>query len=224
MKERNLDKKAQGENSSSQNVKLSILKIIRRGARSGKAEVLLSNGSSFFVPRKMILQNDLKSGMTLTDLQAEELKIRSEYILAKKKALELLGSREHSVYQLKQKLLQRTFSLENVTRVLLELQEEGLLSNSRFIEVWTSSRLRRHPEGFRSLYAGLVKAGISSEEARNYLIPYLEELDMEDVLTRAAEKVMKKSNISKEKLIRTLINRGFEYSSIIKFVEQKYTE
>ncbi len=224
MKERNLDREAQGENSSSQNVKLSILKIIRRGARSGKAELLLSNGSSFFITQKMVFQNDLEPGMILSELQADELKIRAEYILAKKKALELLAAREHSVYQLKQKLVQRDFSLENINRVLPELQEEGALSNRRFMEVWLSSRLRRHPEGYRSLYVGLVKAGISSEEVENYLIPFLEELDMGKIFVRAAEKIMKKSNITREKMIRALKNRGFEYSLIIQFVEDHFPE
>ncbi len=218
-----MDKEAQGENSSSQNVKLSILKIIRRGARSGKAELLLSNGSSFFISQKMVLQNNLEAGISLSELQADELKIRAEYILAKKKALELLGSREHSVYQLKQKLIQREFSLENVNKILVELQEEGALSNFRFMEIWLSGRLRRHPEGYRSLFAGLVKAGISPEEVRSYLIPFLEELDIDTILSEAAEKIMRKSNITREKMIRALKNRGFEYSSIIKFVEEHFS-
>ncbi len=224
MKERNLDKEAQGENSSSQNVKLSILKIIRRGARSGKAELLLSNGSSFFISYKMVTQNGLEAGVVISELQADELKTGSDYIFAKKKALELLGFREHSVYQLKRKLAQREFAVDNINRVLVELQEEGSLSNSRFIEAWVSNRLRRNPEGYRSLYAGLVKAGIPSEEAKNYLIPFMEELDIDKILTRAAEKIMRKSNITRDKLISRLKNRGFEYSLIIRFVENNFSD
>jgi len=224
LKERNLDKEALEENFSSQNVKLSILKIIGRGARSGKAELLLSNGSSFFIPQKMVLQNDLEPGITLTEKQADELKSRAEYILAKKKALELLGLREHSVYRLKQKLIQREFSLEIINKVLPELQEEGFLSDKRFIEIWIRARLRRHPEGYRSLFAGLIKAGISSEEARLYLISFFEEHDIDEILTQAAEKIMKKSNINRDKLINKLKNRGFEYSSIIRYVNQYFPD
>ncbi len=223
MKERNLDKEAQEENSSSQNVKLSILRIIRRGARSGKAELLLSMGSSFFIPLKMVEQYNLESGMELSELQVEELKLQSDYILAKKKALDLLASREHSVYQLKQKLLQREFNLQTILKVLEELQIEGSLSNSRFIENWVSYRIRKHPEGYRSLFAGLLKAGISSEQANSYLLLFFEEFDVDEILYRAAEKMMKKSNITKEKLIRGLKNRGFEYSAIIRFIDQKFT-
>ncbi len=224
MKERNLDKEAHEENSSSQNVKLSILRIIRRGAQSSKTEVLLSNGSSFFIPPKIVLQNNLESGGELSELQVEELKLRSEYIFAKKKALDLLASREHSVYQLKQKLLKREFVLEIVNKVLEELQNEGALSNTRYIENWVYSRLRKHPEGYRSLFANLLRAGISSEEANNYLIPYFEELDVYEILDRAAEKMMKKNTMTKEKIIRGLKSRGFEYSDIIKFIDRYFSE
>ena len=172
-----MDKEAPGENSSSQNVKLS---------------------------------------------QIDELKSHAEYIFAKKKALELLGTREHSVYQLKQKLLIRNFGLQAVLRVLDELQDEGSLSNIRFIEAWVRSRLKKHPEGFRSLYAGLIKSGISSDEAGKYLVPFMEEIDLDQLLEEAAKKVLKKSDITKDKLVRGLKSRGFEDSSIIRFIESHY--
>lgn len=217
-----MDREAPGENSSSQNVKLSILKIIRRGARRGKIELLLSDGSSFFITDKMILLNNLESGTFLSEKQINEIKSHSEYIFAKKKALELLGFREHSVYQLKQKLLIRDFGLQVVLRVLDELQDEESLSNLRFIEAWVRSRLRKHPEGYRPLYAGLIKSGVSSDEARKYLVPFLEEIDLDLLLEDAAKKIFKKSNITRDKLVRGLKNRGFEYSSIVQFVERHY--
>ena len=81
-----MDKEAPGENSSSQNVKLSILEI-RRGARRGKAELLLSDGSSFFVTERIVFQNDLEPGVYLSEIQIDELKAHAEYILAKKIAV-----------------------------------------------------------------------------------------------------------------------------------------
>ena len=216
-----MDKEAPGENSSSQNVKLSILEI-RRGAGRGKAELLLSDGSSFFVTERIVFQNDLEPGVYLSEIQIDELKAHAEYILAKKKALELLGAREHSVYQLKQKLLMRDFDLQVVLRVLDELQDEGSLSNVRFIEAWVTSRLRKHPEGYRSLSAGLVKAGVPSDEIRGYLVPFMDKIDLDRLIEEAAEKILKKSNITKDKLVRGLKNRGFDDSSIIRFIESHY--
>ncbi|MCK5198083.1 MAG: regulatory protein RecX, partial [Spirochaetales bacterium] len=182
----------------------------------------LSDSSSFFITDKMILENDLESGTFLSEKQINELKSHAEYIFAKKKALELLGAREHSVYQLKQKLLMRDFDLQVVLRVLDELQDEGSLSNVRFIEAWVTSRLRKHPEGYRSLSAGLVKAGVPSDEVREYLVPFMEEIDLDRLIEEAAEKILKKNNITKDKLVRGLKNRGFDDSSIIRFIESHY--
>ncbi len=222
MKERNLGNEGQGENSSSQNVKLFILKIIRRGARSGKAELLLSNGSSFFVTTGIVVKNQLEPGMVLEENQIQSLKNEAGFILAKKKSLELLAVREHTVYQLRQKLIAKEFSAEIIENVLYDLQEEGSLSNVRYAEIWIRSRLRKHPEGYNLLLSGLIKAGIPSGEATNLLNLNIGNVDFGEVLETAAEKIMRKSNITKEILFRRLRSRGFNTSAIIKFIENHY--
>jgi len=212
----------QGENSSSQNVKNFILKIIRRGAKSGKTEILLSDGSSFFVTQGIVVKNQLEPGMFLEEKQIQILKNKADFILAKKKSLEFLSVREHTVYQLKQKLLLKDFPPEIIENVLSELQEEGSLSNERFAEVWIRSRIKKHPEGYVLLLSGLIKAGIPSGEAGNLLNLNMENIDFEEVLISAAEKIMRNNSITKEKLFRRLGARGFDISSIIKFIENHY--
>jgi regulatory protein len=224
LKERNLDKEVQGESSSSQNVKLSILKIIGRGARSGKAELLLSNGSSFFITQKLLSEYSLHAGTEISSLLALELEAESDFLLAKKKALELLASREHSVYQLKHKLVLREFCSGNIDRVLTELQEAGSLNNRRFMELWVDSRIRKHPEGYHLLLAGLLKAGIPLKEASAYLVSFLDEIDMDEVLERAGLKFMRRSTMNREKIIRCLKNRGFKISGIMRFIDKYYNK
>lgn len=51
--------------------------------------------------------------------------------------------REHSVLELQQKLLKRGFPLATVQRVCAKLQDEGKLSESRFIEAFIYSRASR---------------------------------------------------------------------------------
>ncbi len=222
MKERNLGNAGQGENFSSQNVRIFILKIIRRGARSGKTEVFLSNGSSFFVTQGIVIKSQLEPGMVLEEIQIQNLKNKTDFILAKKKSLEFLSVREHTVYQLKRKLLLKNFPPEIIENVLYELQEEGSLSNERFAEVWIRSRIKKHPEGLRLLLSGLLKAGIPSSEAGTLLNLNIGNIDFEEVLKAAAGKIMRKNNITKDKLFRSLKGRGFDMVSIIKFVENHY--
>ena len=222
MKERNLGNAGQGENSSSQNVKNFILKIIRRGAKSGKAEVLLSDGSSFFVTRGIVFKYQLEPGMVLEEKQVQNLKNKTDFILAKRKSLEFLAVREYTVYQLKQKLLLKEFPSDIIENVLQELQEEDSVSNERFAERWIHYRIMKHPEGSGMLLSGLLKAGIPSSEAAKLLNLNIANIDFDEVLNSAAEKIMRNSNITKEKLFRRLKARGFDLVPVIKFIENHY--
>lgn len=57
-----------------------------------------------------------------------------------KKALFLLAIREHSRYDLQQKLLQRGYLREDITRVLEQLIEQKFQSDERFAESYVYSR------------------------------------------------------------------------------------
>jgi regulatory protein len=58
-------------------------------------------------------------------------------------ALNLLSRREHSAYELKQKLSQRQFDLSEIEEVLAALKELNLQSDERFAENYTHYRLER---------------------------------------------------------------------------------
>ena len=52
----------------------------------------------------------------------------------------MLARREHARFELRQKLEQRGFSLEDIDPVLDDLSEQGLLSDDRFAEVYSHHR------------------------------------------------------------------------------------
>ncbi len=56
-------------------------------------------------------------------------------------AMDLLSRREHSTYQLTQKLKKREFDLDAIEAALDRLQQENLQSDSRFIESIVNSRV-----------------------------------------------------------------------------------
>ena len=58
-------------------------------------------------------------------------------------ALRLLSRREHSAQELKQKLLHKGFEINLVESLLDELRQEGSLSDKRFAESYTRSRISR---------------------------------------------------------------------------------
>jgi regulatory protein len=57
--------------------------------------------------------------------------------------MDLLARREHSAGEMRAKLIAREFDADDVDMAIERLVEEGLLSDARFAEAFTSARLRK---------------------------------------------------------------------------------
>jgi regulatory protein len=86
-------------------------------------------------------------------------------------ALGLLARREHSVKQLMQKLSLRGFAKEEIRQTLDDLIASGYLSNLRFAECYTRSRIEK---GFGPVRIAieLFDRGIDDELAQQVLLEY----------------------------------------------------
>lgn len=60
------------------------------------------------------------------------------------KAMDLLARREHSVKELVRKLSERFEDDDLINKVIQQLTEDNLVSNSRFAEMYVRSRIGRH--------------------------------------------------------------------------------
>ncbi len=78
-------------------------------------------------------------------------------------AIEILARREHSVLELREKLLAREFPPDDVEQTLSALTADGLLSEQRFIDSFLASYTRRG-HGPLWLRAELQRRGITSAE------------------------------------------------------------
>lgn len=125
-----------------------------------------------------------------------------------------MARREHSRYELKQKLLRKDFDAENIEHVLDEFQEKNLQCDARFCDAYL--RMRMHlgfgPERIRM---ELKQKKIDSELIESTLKTYAD--DFVQAIQQAWQKKFnrKPSNIKeKAKQIRFLQYRGFSQSMI----------
>lgn len=77
-------------------------------------------------------------------------------------ALDLLARREHTASELTKKLRLRGYPSEDISTILTALQQQGLLSNQRFIENYIHYR-RSKGIGPTRLHAELLERGIDEE-------------------------------------------------------------
>ena len=130
-------------------------------------------------------------------------------------AVNLLARREHSVHELRQKLMPKAESPEELEALLLKLTEGGLQSDARFVEAFVSSRIS---SGFGSRR---IASELSQRRVDDELIA--EHLSADDdhwsqVLSRLSEKKYHGKAIADNKdymrRCRFFMQRGFEMSLI----------
>jgi regulatory protein len=83
-------------------------------------------------------------------------------------AMDLLSRREHSCYELKQKLLHKGHEADEIELALQRLAAENLLSDERFVESFVHSRQARG-SGPRKIAAELSQKGVSESLISHYL-------------------------------------------------------
>jgi len=128
----------------------------------------------------------------------------------RRSALNLLARREHTRLELSQKLTQRGAPCEWIDSTLYELQEQGLLSEQRYLE---SIVRTRSEAGFGALhiYQMLRTRGISAKEAQSAL--QSKAIDWPSLLKAAWQRKFNgkwpKTAQEKDKQIRFLAGRGY---------------
>lgn len=180
----------------------------------GGYRVVLEDGSSFFVSTGRFKELALSEGDRLDREEVAELaalSYRSHFDLAREKALELLARREHTAFQLDQKLYKRDFPREVIADLLAQLKERNELNERRYAEEWLRVRMRRNPLGPAKARATLLDHGVPESIIREVLEAY--ETEHPDCWLEAAERAVRKmpdrGRISREKAIQRLMRRGF---------------
>jgi regulatory protein len=212
-----MDRKALDASSSSQNDNLVFGRIEKakgRGVSGSGFTVAAEDDSSFFVPASLGQQLQLYPGQELDKTEYDEIKRRTGLLQVRVKALDLLAMRDHSAAELRLKLLQREFPEQYIDAVLTSLEGAGLLDDRRFAESWIRMRLRKNPCGRALLASGLAMKGVDLETAHRAIDAQLNEETLQQALDAAADKLLRRKGMTREKLMRSLMRKGFRCSDV----------
>lgn len=131
-------------------------------------------------------------------------------------AIRMLASREHSCFELKQKLLQRDFSLVLINQTIEKLISQNLICDKRFTECYIRSRSAK---GFGPLRISqeLQAKGISKELVTLYLRQNKPSLDdLKKVRIKKFGSELPKNLSDRAKQTRYLQYKGFSLEEINK--------
>ena len=146
----------------------------------------------------------------------------SENTLIRKKAMDYLSRREHSRYELFQKLSKHNFEKALINEQLEKLINEKLLSDQRFVEMFVHSR-KRNGKGPVKISAELLERRVDEQLIYNSI----NQVDDDEWLGIAKTVLEKKLGNNQQldydnqlKLMKFLSNRGFTMDQIKTTVER----
>jgi regulatory protein len=164
----------------------------------------------------------LRIELEVDNVLQEQLSAADELLSAKHKVAELLARREHSRFELSNKLQKRQFSNDAITKALDTFQNSNLLNDRRFAEIWIRNRIRRKSEGPIKLKAALTQKGVAEELIEDMLLREYGAEARQQALEQATEKSIKKSRGDRDKFIRMLLYRGFSWKQINNYSISKF--
>jgi len=143
----------------------------------------------------------------------------SEYDKCLASAQRSLAMREHSKFQIKNKLINKGFNINIINDVLHELNESGFQSDERYAKEYIRYRQNIGYSSKKIIYE-LKTNGISSEIIDDSLSNFNNDYDV--LFNLATHKIIDK-NLDDQKILMKYINhfryRGFENNIILKVIK-----
>jgi len=135
-------------------------------------------------------------------------------------AVRILANRDHSKYELKQKLRQRGFASKVIDTVMMKCERLNYINDHRTAQVYIS-QLKRKCFGKRYIRMALKKKRLSSTAIENFLLENYPEADEYENAAKLLEKKMETFEREKDlkkrrdKMYRFLYSRGFNKDIIV---------
>jgi regulatory protein len=138
-----------------------ITKIEVQKRTSRRVSVYLDGSFALGVDALVAQEIGLHEGMELSQGQLENLVLAEEKSRARNFALDFIGYRARSVWEVRERLTKRKHSQEAIEQVITELLQGGLLDDVKFAARWAQGRMATKPLGGRLLRQELRLKGVA---------------------------------------------------------------
>ena len=186
-------------------------------------EVYLSNGENVLLDKDVCAENSLMSDMEIDPDFLEELKLKSDYVRAKSRALWYLDRMDYSEKALYEKLVQKGFDKKASSAVVAKLVELGLLNDRRYAEN-LAEKLTQQGNSQRAALQKMLLKGVPYDLAKETLSE-TETDEVSKILALIEKKYSGKLRDPDnfQKVYAALVRRGFSYGDV-KTALKKYKE
>jgi len=161
---------------------------------------------------------------SIPNIESENLSQRYSFDIFLEKAQRYCAYQERSVFQTETKLKEWGANLNTSKKVISYLKEHGFLSDDRFAELFTISKMKYNKWGRNKIINQLIAHKIDKDIINHYIKLVDKELYMEIlegiIIKKNAElQKVKETYIRKQKIIQFCLSKGFEIDMIMKTID-----
>ncbi|MTH55478.1 recombination regulator RecX [Bacillus mangrovi] len=199
-----------------------ITKITSQQKNAERYNIFLDYGKGeefgFGVDEHTLIKYGLGKGKELSDLDIAEIRTGDEIRKAYNSALDYLSYRMRSSKEIQQQLAKKEFQPETIQEVLYQLDEAGLVNDSRFAEAYLKTQMNSSGKGPDVIRQELIQKGISPLDIEQALSLYSHEEQLDEAMKHAEKFLKKNQSLStfqvKKKLEQLLVRKGFNFSLV----------
>ncbi len=188
--------------------------IKHQRGRGNKVHLLLDDEYTVTTDINFWLDNYISDGTEISEEEWQDLLSKINYKKALNKCADLLSRREHSVKELKVKLL-RTVDEESAQKAIERYIEAGYLDDAHYCESLVAYLFEAKHYSSNHVRQECYKRGIASDIVNQVMYEY--EIDnvstIMDLLENKYSSKLEQEN-GKQKVISALLRKGFSYSDI----------
>lgn len=182
--------------------------------RGKKIHIFIDNEYQITTNEDFWAENFIKDETEINDEEWQTLIDKINYSKAINKCYDLLSRRDHSVKELKTKLL-RTVDENNAQRAIDRMIELGYLNDEKYAEKLLEYLIENKRMSKAHIKQEMFKRGVPNEIISS-LLEYAEIDNVSSICDLIQTKYRNKLNAEngKEKVIASLMRKGFSYSDI----------
>ncbi len=193
----------------------SITEISVQKKNKNRCNIYIDNVFAFGVSNELIYKENLKVGMMVDEEKLKKIAYEENLINCKETALKIIERSYKTKKEMIKRLLEKGYALEEVNETLKFLEEYNFINDESYTKAFINDRTKT--QGKQKIKYALKNKGVSDE----IIEEELSKLDMEKEKENANILALKKYSILikresdkyklKEKIIRFLISRGYNY-------------
>jgi len=139
-----------------------------------------------------------------------------------KLALQILGRRSYSEYELRQKLYQNNYVVDQIDNVISRLLAYGYVNDNKLANILFEKYLHVGKYSLNNIICKLKQRGLPDDVIKNVTTSYDSEDEWNSALKVVNNRFKSLEGVSKEKIYRFLTTRGFGTTTINKVFQQIY--